>query len=261
MCAGCRAPRALARARPRGHRHRVRRHRHEPAVHDEHGIRSGQRPATGTGECHRSSVGHRVVAAGRGVAEVRDADHACQQPWRGRHHGATRAGCLGGGGPAPASPWAADRRCVRRCAFLRGQRDHACHFGARCGRGLGDCGPATQDVRRADRARGPHRALHRAKTRDRGHRCGLRAHHGALVHGTGCRRRAQHSEVAGHPDGAEPVCRTCLPDPAWLARFRRAGLGGAGADRRRGAVRGHGAFRRPTDPRILVRPRIPGAWP
>ena len=82
-----------------------------------------------------------------------------------------------------------------------------------------------------------------------------------VVHDPRGRRRRLGRAPPRHPARRLADLRRELPRRARRRRVRGARLGRPGGDRRRGAVRRHGALRAAADPPRVVRHRVPGADP
>ncbi|KAF1853906.1 hypothetical protein Lal_00005115 [Lupinus albus] len=235
-------------ADPRRPGRRLRRHRHQPALHAARMLRRRAWAAADP----RQRAGHHVagvLGAGDGRhREICGLRHAGRQQGRGRHPLPAGAGvedAAGRLGPADRADGAGP---VRRRAVLRRRHDHPGDVGAVRGRGAGrgragaGIGGGAADRRHRDRPVRHPEPRHLARRR------AVRPDHAGLV------RHAWRAGAAGSDPAAEragrlqPALRHRLLRQSRHRRFPGAGRGGAGGDRRRGALCRHGPFRPPPDP-------------
>ena len=155
----------------------------------------------------------------------------------------------------------AGARPVRRGAVLRRRHDHSGHFGAVGGRGHGRRHP------------GPARRGGAGHPGGAGRPVLVQSHGTAKIGGV---VRAGDGGVVPHHRRARACARSSAIRPSCAARrpartavrflfhhgwtvFSVLGVGGAGGDRRRGALRRHGPFRQAADPAGVVLPGAAGA--
>ena len=120
--------------------------------------------------------------------------------------------------------------------------------------------PSLRGVGRPDHAGDPDRACSRSSASGPARSAGVRAGHGRVVHAAGGHRHwSRSSSTRGSCARSRRTYAITFLGEHGGDRVHRAGLGRADRDRRRGAVRRHGALRPPADPPRLVRARVPGA--
>ncbi len=157
-------------------------------------------------------------------------------------------------------------RGIRRVAVLRRQHDHPGDLGALRDRGRAGRGAVRRQHRAPDHRGDPDRPVPAAAARHRRGRAAVRAGDGPLVHRDRRLGHPRHRQQPVDPQGAVPHLRGLVPVRALQHGVLLAGGGGARGDRRRGALRRHGALRpRPDHPGVAVpgvprlHPQLPGA--
>ncbi len=188
-------------------------------------------------------------------AEVRAYRHARRQRRRGRD--------AFPGGARPAGPGAVRRLRDRawhdrRQPVLRRRHHHAGHL-----RALRRRGAEARDARPRPLRAAPEPSHHRGPVRGPEPRHGeggvrVRPPDRAVVHRHGAGWPPPPARRPQYRGGLQSGPRHRLPPEPRDRRPPRARRRVPGGDRRRGAVRGHGPFRPPADPRGLVRPRSAG---
>ncbi len=210
------------------------------------------------GQRARHSFAGVLVADSRGVGEIRRLHHARRQQGRRRHHGADRTRATQRARRHARTLVDRHARPVRRVAVFRRWRDHAGDDGAVGRRRRQGRSAAVVALGRADR-RGHHSAALRIPESRHGQsRRGVRTDHDAVVrHARGARHHPDRA-LSGSAEGAVAVLwrqllRTERHDGVFRTGFCR-----AVHHRRRGAVCGHGPFRRDAHPLVVVRLRAAG---
>ncbi|KAK0359136.1 hypothetical protein LTR94_032492, partial [Friedmanniomyces endolithicus] len=155
-----------------------------------------------------------------------------------------------------AEPGDAGRRRDR--LVLRRLHDHPGDLGAVRGGRAGDGRAGVRFVRAADRGDDPDRAVLPPVDRHREGRAAVRPDHDPVFHRAGGDGRDAHRRAARRIVGAESSLGGALRRDRREARLPGAGFGGAGGDRRGGAVRRHGAFRAQADLLRVARLRAAG---
>ena len=204
----------------------------------------------------RRAVADRLVADPGGHGQIRHRVDARRQSRRGRHPGAD------GAGPAldaaDAEPLGVVGGSVRRRAVLWRRRADPGDLGAERGRGAQGPDPRARALRDPADPGAPGGAVHRPAARHRQGRRVFRPDHHRLVRGDRASRSARDRPPSDDHAGAEPDLRHPASPPRPRGRFRAARRGGAGRDRRRGALRRYGPFRPRPDPPRLAALRLSG---
>ncbi len=193
------------------------------------------------------------------LRQVRRGGASGRQQRRRRHHRADGAVAVAEASLGEARPRRAHARPDRSRALLRGWRHHSGHLGALRHRGPRGGDRRVQALGRAADRRRSRRAVPRAKAGHREGRRGVRPDHDAVVrHACRAGRVADRRPPAGALRTLARI-RLRLPRHAPQARILRTRGGLPRRHRRRGAVRGHGAFRARAHPACVVRHRAAGA--
>ena len=237
-------------------RRRLRRHRHQPALRGEGDLQPRARhPAHARRTSSAALSAIFWVADDRGLAEVRDAGAAREQPRRGRHHGAARARDVGRS--ATGRGWSAPLLAI-------GVFGAALFYGDAVLTPAISVLSAVEGLEVGTAAFKPYvvpiatgilvgavpdpEARHRRRRACCSARCARCGSRRSPPPACGTSRRARRSSRRSNPLHA-----LALRHRARRRVVRRAGLGAARDHRRRGAVRRHGALRQARDPHRLVR--------